>query len=95
MAAIGVVTGREYGRPALVHAVLQVEQMLTTGGGWQDQAGGLFGGVKRIACEPSLPLVVATTPLWLPAAAAAALRERMLLLYTGRHIIYIYIYIYI
>ena len=26
-------------------AVLQVEQMLTTGGGWQDQAGGILGGI--------------------------------------------------
>jgi fucokinase len=31
---------------ALCHAVLKLEQMLTTGGGWQDQVGGLYGGVK-------------------------------------------------
>ena len=30
----------------LTHAVLQVEQLLTTGGGWQDQVGGILPGVK-------------------------------------------------
>jgi hypothetical protein len=32
----------------LVRQVLQVEQMLTTGGGWQDQIGGLLPGVKYV-----------------------------------------------
>jgi len=32
--------------------VLGVEQLLTTGGGWQDQAGALFGSVKLIQTEP-------------------------------------------
>ena len=31
---------------------LALEQLLTTGGGWQDQAGGLYRGVKRIDSEP-------------------------------------------
>ncbi len=34
--------------------VLEVEQMLTTGGGWQDQIGGLVGGVKYIEARPGL-----------------------------------------
>ncbi len=32
----------------LYHRVLAVEQLLTTGGGWQDQAGALFRGLKLI-----------------------------------------------
>ena len=47
MAAVGVASGKEYAPEALTHAVLQVEQMLTTGGGWQDQAGGILPGFKR------------------------------------------------
>jgi len=47
---------RALGRPAagreLFEAVLHLEQMLTTGGGWQDQAGGLLPGVKYISTEP-------------------------------------------
>jgi Predicted kinase related to galactokinase and mevalonate kinase len=34
--------------------VLQMEQMLTTGGGWQDQIGGVVGGVKYIESKAGL-----------------------------------------
>lgn len=33
---------------------LQVEQMLGTGGGWQDQIGGIEGGIKFISSKPGL-----------------------------------------
>jgi galactokinase/mevalonate kinase-like predicted kinase len=49
---------RFFGRPLvsdeLIRQVLQVEQMLTTGGGWQDQIGGLVPGVKCIESRPGL-----------------------------------------
>jgi hypothetical protein len=42
MAALWKAMGREtQGDAALNHAVLHLEQMLTTGGGWQDQVGSL------------------------------------------------------
>ncbi|MEI6876038.1 MAG: hypothetical protein WCL50_13015, partial [Spirochaetota bacterium] len=34
--------------------VLELERMLTTGGGWQDQIGGLIGGVKYLESKPAL-----------------------------------------
>ncbi len=34
--------------------MLQLEQELTTGGGWQDQIGGVVAGVKMITAEPGL-----------------------------------------
>ena len=43
---------------SLVHAVLKLEQMLTTGGGWQDQVGGLYPGVKVTRAAACLPLRV-------------------------------------
>lgn len=33
---------------------LVLEQMLTTGGGWQDQYGGVFGGVKLLESSPGI-----------------------------------------
>ena len=33
--------------------VLVMEQLMSTGGGWQDQAGGLCNGIKIITSEPS------------------------------------------
>ncbi len=38
----------------LFHAVLKLEQELTTGGGWQDQIGGVLPGVKVITAGPGL-----------------------------------------
>ncbi len=52
--------GREPTPAELFHRVLQLEQELTTGGGWQDQIGGVLPGVKMITTEPGLvpaPLV--------------------------------------
>ena len=46
----GVPTTQE----SLFLQVLEVEQMLTTGGGWQDQIGGLTGGVKYIESKPGI-----------------------------------------
>jgi galactokinase/mevalonate kinase-like predicted kinase len=49
----------------LFREVLQMEQMLTTGGGWQDQIGGLVGGVKYIETQPGLkprPLIYQLDP---------------------------------
>ena len=44
----------DVGRDELFLQVLEVEQMLTTGGGWQDQIGGIVGGVKYIESRPAL-----------------------------------------
>jgi hypothetical protein len=38
----------------LVRQVLPVEQMFTTGGGWQDKVGGLLSGVKYVESRPGL-----------------------------------------
>jgi len=46
--------GRSLTQRELFHAVLQLEQELTTGGGWQDQIGGSVPGVKMISTEPGL-----------------------------------------
>ena len=46
--------GRTLTRRELFHGVLQLEQALTTGGGWQDQVGGVLEGVKLITAEAGL-----------------------------------------
>jgi fucokinase len=84
VAAVGGVTGRHYAPDALVHAVSQVEQMLTTGGGWQDQAGGILPGVKICTSLPSLPLIVSSDVLPLPPATITTLDRHLQLVYTGK-----------
>uniref|UniRef100_A0A667Y7G6 Fucose kinase n=1 Tax=Myripristis murdjan TaxID=586833 RepID=A0A667Y7G6_9TELE len=58
LAAVYRCTGRTYDTDSLIHAVLYLEQILTTGGGWQDQVGGLVGGVKVGRSKATLPLKV-------------------------------------
>ncbi|MFN0196566.1 MAG: L-fucokinase [Planctomycetaceae bacterium] len=49
---------RALGRPLSIERLfdetLRLEQAMTTGGGWQDQVGGIVGGVKRISSPPGL-----------------------------------------
>ncbi len=67
----------------LFREVLQMEQMLTTGGGWQDQIGGLVGGVKLIETQGGLkprPLIYQLDPFLFEDAEASAC---FTLFYTG------------
>jgi fucokinase len=68
----------------LFDEVLWLEQMLTTGGGWQDQAGGLVGGIKLVTTAPGLHQTLAVDPLVTTAATAGELQNRLLLVYTGQ-----------
>lgn len=86
-AVLGCLTrllGREVDEGRLFQEVLCLEQMLTTGGGWQDQIGGLVGGVKMIATEPGLPQRYRIERLALAPEAREGLDGRLLLVYTGQ-----------
>jgi galactokinase/mevalonate kinase-like predicted kinase len=54
LAVIHRVLGRNLTPTELFHGVLRLEQMLTTGGGWQDQIGGVVDGLKLVSTEPGL-----------------------------------------
>ncbi len=54
VAVIQRIMGRTLGGRELFHTVLRLEQALTTGGGWQDQIGGVVGGTKIISTRPGL-----------------------------------------
>ena len=68
----------------LFDEVLCLEQMLTTGGGWQDQVGGLTGEIKLVTTPPGLPQKITVQPVPLTAAIAEQFGERLLLVYTGQ-----------
>jgi galactokinase/mevalonate kinase-like predicted kinase len=60
LSVISRMTGRDLSHRELFHGVLRLEQELTTGGGWQDQVGGVIGDVKLIRTGPGMipdPLV--------------------------------------
>jgi galactokinase/mevalonate kinase-like predicted kinase len=54
MSIISRIVGRPLTSRELFHAVLKLEQELTTGGGWQDQIGGAVEGVKMITAGRGL-----------------------------------------
>jgi galactokinase/mevalonate kinase-like predicted kinase len=83
LATLGDLCGLGWDRHTLFQRTLAMEQMLTTGGGWQDQAGAIFGGVKLI--ETSYGLAQAPNVRWLPPTlfGPAHANSTALLYYTG------------
>jgi fucokinase len=59
--------------------VLALEQFMTTGGGWQDQAGGIYPGAKLTMTGPGPRQRIRVEPVPCPAGFA----ERFVLYYTG------------
>ncbi|GAM18951.1 hypothetical protein SAMD00019534_021260 [Acytostelium subglobosum LB1] len=85
LCAMARVYGRHYNDQHLVHAVLRVEQMLTTGGGWQDQVGGIVGGFKVARCDKRSDLIsVEHRVLNINQQSIDRLNDHLLLIYTGR-----------
>jgi fucokinase len=84
LACLGRLLGCAPTEAQLFDQVLCLEQMMTTGGGWQDQVGGLTGGIKLVTSEPGLPQRVNIVPVALSARTASELCERLLLVYTGQ-----------
>lgn len=64
--------------------VLHLEQLLTTGGGWQDQCGGLYGGVKISRSDKGLPVKILTKQLELSKEIFDQMNEHLILVYTGK-----------
>uniref|UniRef100_H3ATB4 L-fucose kinase n=1 Tax=Latimeria chalumnae TaxID=7897 RepID=H3ATB4_LATCH len=84
MASLSRAAGLVYDPDSLIHAVLHLEQILTTGGGWQDQVGGLVPGIKIGKSKAQLPLKVEVEQLPIPESFIQTLNEHLLLVYTGK-----------
>jgi galactokinase/mevalonate kinase-like predicted kinase len=68
---------------ALYNRVLGVEQLLTTGGGWQDQAGALFRGIKLVETRPGRDQTPSIRYLPSHLFAPPHANRTLLLYYTG------------
>jgi len=68
----------------LLHGVLMLEQLLTSGGGWQDQAHGIIPGIKMVSSAPSqLPVALTIERIPLSDSLKRKLDSRMVLVFTG------------
>ncbi|MDO4740224.1 MAG: L-fucokinase [Eubacteriales bacterium] len=77
-------TGVECGEDELYSRVLCIEQLMSTGGGWQDQVGGLCEGVKYITSRPGLRQRLTVEQVSIDQAALDELNGRFALIYTGQ-----------
>lgn len=75
--------GTEADDAAVFSRVLCIEQLMGTGGGWQDQVGGLTPGIKLVTSKPGAPQVLEVEPVALTEEKFAEFSERFALIYTG------------
>ena len=79
--------GEEDLSPARIgELTLKLEQEMRTGGGWQDQFGGLIGGVKLLESKPGKAQKIAVKPIaaFSDPKSAAEFSGRSLLYFTGQ-----------
>ena len=77
-------TGIEFTEEDLYAHVLAMEQIMSTGGGWQDQVGGATPGLKYMSSMPGLKQEIKVTHVEIPESARKELDERFVLIYTGQ-----------
>lgn len=76
--------GIDYTEKDLHSHVLAMEQIMSTGGGWQDQVGGITPGLKYITSKPGLKQEISVTHVKLSEETKKELDERFVLIYTGQ-----------
>ncbi|MGN1095069.1 MAG: L-fucokinase, partial [Eubacteriales bacterium] len=76
--------GVEYTEDELYDHVLSMEQLMSTGGGWQDQVGGLSDGIKYITSRPGLHQKIKVEHITLSEDTMNELNERFALIYSGQ-----------
>ncbi len=68
----------------LYERVMCLEQIMSTGGGWQDQVGGIAKGIKMVSAPSGMVQKLSCMPLLLSDETKEALDRRFALVYTGQ-----------
>ena len=76
--------GQDDGDARVCEMALRMEQAMRTGGGWQDQAGGLLPGIKLISSQAGARQKLTFRPVEMPEETRRELSERFALVYTGQ-----------
>ena len=76
--------GIAYTEEDLYSHVLAMEQIMSTGGGWQDQVGGVTPGMKYITSMPGIDQQLKVSHVEIPEETKRELDERFVLIYTGQ-----------
>lgn len=76
--------GIEHTEDDLYAHVLCMEQIMSTGGGWQDQVGGITPGIKYITTAPGLSQKIRVQHITISQETREELNRRFALIYTGQ-----------
>jgi len=83
LACLARIVGEPVDNQMLIQRTSLLEQMLTTGGGWQDQVGGITPGVKIVRTTPGPNQVPSVYWTQLDLSPRSLLQDRVLLYFTG------------
>ena len=76
--------GQPDGDERMSTLTLCMEQLMSTGGGWQDQVGGLMPGIKLVSSRPGTPQRLSHRHIAMTDEAFAELSRRHVLVFTGQ-----------
>lgn len=76
--------GKTWSDEDVYDIVLNLEQIMSTGGGWQDQVGGLTPGIKFITSKPGSRQHIQVEKVGISDETKKELQERFALIYTGQ-----------
>jgi len=76
--------GVEADEATLYERVMCLEQIMSTGGGWQDQVGGLAPGIKMVSTASGMDQKITCMPIQISPETAQALEQRYAIIYTGQ-----------
>ncbi len=82
--AIYRMLGKELSQEELYNRVLCMEQIMSTGGGWQDQVGGLAPGIKMVTSDAAIVQEIGCSPCSISTETLQELNERFCLIYSGQ-----------
>ncbi len=83
LACLSRVLGQPAPNETLIAQTSMLEQLMTTGGGWQDQVGGITPGVKIIRTQPGAEQIPSLSWAGADLSTHTPLGRRLLLYYTG------------
>jgi fucokinase len=70
---------------AMVHSILILEQLLSSGGGWQDQVHGIIPGIKTVRSRAAeFPMDISIEKLMVEDSTWKNLEKRLILAFTGK-----------
>ena len=82
--AIYQMLGKKLSQEELYNRVLCMEQIMSTGGGWQDQVGGLAPGIKMVTSDAAIVQEIGCSPCSISTETLQELNERFCLIYSGQ-----------